>query len=350
MDLLHNFSLAHHERPLTPYDQWVDELRKICGDFKPHPVERRNKVAGTVSRMAACGMDFAHISNDLDYVHRDWADIRRDGNDHLLLVLQLDGSCGVEHGGRQDVVGVGECILVDSTRPTTFYFQGEFSNHFAVHLPRQLMYSDSKVDFEVARKLTAADPMAIMLRALVAKMMMTSYSEDASPSLRQLMLDATRQAFMTTGANLANGSALSDSASSRVQMADMLIDKNLSDSELGARWLATKLGVATRTLQQDFKSMGLTCTTVIRDKRLQYAREKIEQSREQRNRVTIAEVAYSSGFNDISYFNRSFKELFGYAPGELLRISNPALPKNPSCAPVQDKTRSSPRQVLYQWP
>ena len=34
---------------------------------------------------------------------------------------------------------------------------------------------------------------------------------------------------------------------------------------------------------------------------------------------TIAEVAYSAGFNDISYFNRSFKELFDCAPTDLLR-------------------------------
>jgi AraC-like DNA-binding protein len=63
----------------------------------------------------------------------------------------------------------------------------------------------------------------------------------------------------------------------------------------------------------------MTCTTVIRDKRLRLVREKIAQIKDQRSPRTIAEVAYSAGFNDISYFNRSFKDLFDCAPTDLLR-------------------------------
>lgn len=230
----------------------------------------------------------------------------------------------MEHFGRQNILGVGECILVDSTRPTTFFFRGHFSNHLSLHLPRQLMYSGSKVEFDVARKLSAADPMAVMLRALIAKMMTTPESEAASPHLRQLMFDTTRQAFLSTNIQTASLNSLHDSAGRRIQMVDILIDKHLTDSDLNARWLATRLGVSIRTLQQDFQGMGMTCTTVIRDKRLRFAREKIEQLKEQRNPTTIAEVAYSAGFNDISYFNRSFKELFDCAPSELLRGGEPA--------------------------
>ena len=110
-----------------------------------------------------------------------------------------------------------------------------------------------------------------------------------------------------------------DSASKRLQMVDMLIDRHLTENDLSARWLATRLGISIRTLQQDFQGMGVTCTTVIRDKRLRLAREKIEQLKEQKSGGTIAEVAYSAGFNDISYFNRSFKELFDCSPTDLLK-------------------------------
>ncbi|MBX4922305.1 helix-turn-helix domain-containing protein [Rhizobium lentis] len=323
MDLLQNRSLVDRTWPPTPYDQWVDDLQSICGNFNPHAMERGGNVIGTASRIDVCGMEFAHVSNNLDYVHRDWDDIRRDSNDHLFLILQLEGACGVEHSGRQNILDVGECILVDSTRPTTFHFRGHFSNHLSLHLPRQLMYSQSKVDFDVARKLAACDPMAMMLRALIAKMMVTPESEAASPYLRQLMFDTTRQAFLSADIRAASLNSLHESAGRRMQMVDILIDKHLTESDLSAKWLATRLGVSIRTLQQDFQGMGMTCTTVIRDKRLRFAREKIEQLKEQRNATTIAEVAYSAGFNDISYFNRSFKELFDCAPSELLRSGEP---------------------------
>lgn len=324
MDLLQNRNLVDRSWSITPYDQWVDDLQGICGYFNPHTMARGDSVTGTASRIDVCGMEFAHVSNDLDYVHRDWDDIRRDANEHLFLILQLEGVCGVEHFGQQNILDVGECILVDSTRPTTFYFRGQFSNHLSLHLPRQLMYSDSRMDFDVARKLPATNPMAVMLGALIAKMMTTPDSEAASPFLRQLMFDTTRQAFLSIGTHTASLNSLHDSASKRMQMVDILIDKHLTDTDLNAKWLATRLGVSIRTLQQDFQGMGMTCTTVIRDKRLRFAREKIEQLKEQRNPTTIAEVAYSAGFNDISYFNRSFKELFDCAPSELLRSADPA--------------------------
>jgi AraC-like DNA-binding protein len=130
------------------------------------------------------------------------------------------------------------------------------------------------------------------------------------------MFNATRQAFVSNGDAMC---ALNDSASRRLQMVDILIDRHLTESDLSAKWLATRIGVSIRTLQQDFQGMGMTCTTVIRDKRLRLVREKIEQIKDQRSTRTIAEVAYSAGFNDISYFNRSFKDLFDCAPTDLLR-------------------------------
>jgi AraC-like DNA-binding protein len=316
LELLNNHALTQNAWAPVSYDQWTNDLQSICGNFNPKAMESSKAVMGAARRIDVCGMEFAHVSNDLDRVHRDWDDVRRDANEHLFLILQLEGSCGVEHVGQQAILDVGDCILVDSTRPTTFYFGGQFSNHLSLHLPRQMMYSESHVDFDIARKLEAYDPMAMMLRALVAKIMSTSQSDASSANLRNLMFNATRQAFVSGGGAMP---ALNDSASRRLQVVDILIDRHLTESDLSARWLATRLGVSIRTLQEDFQGMGVTCTTVIRDKRLRLVREKIEQLKDQKNGRTIAEVAYAAGFNDISYFNRSFKELFDCAPTDLLK-------------------------------
>ncbi|QKC85415.1 helix-turn-helix domain-containing protein [Mesorhizobium sp. NZP2077] len=316
MELLKNQDLMQREWTPMPYDQWTNDLRSICGSFNPKAIEHNGVVTGAARRVDVCGMEFAHVSNDLDRVHRDWDDIRKDANEHLFLIMQLEGSCGVEHVGQQAVLDVGDCILVDSTRPTTFYFGGQFSNHLSLHLPRQIMYSASDVDFDIARKLEAFDPMAMMLRALVAKIMSTAQSDATSSNLRHLMFSATRQAFVSSGDTI---SALNDSTTRRLQLVDVLIDRHLTESDLCAKWLATRIGVSIRTLQEDFQGLGMTCTTVIRDKRLRFVREKIEQTKDQKGAKTIAEVAYSAGFNDISYFNRSFKELFDCVPTDLLR-------------------------------
>ncbi|KFL28294.1 AraC family transcriptional regulator [Devosia sp. 17-2-E-8] len=316
MELLQSQDLVQRIWSVVPYEQWADDLHTICGNFNPVTVGKGDGVIGAARGIDVGGMSFAHVSNNLDRVHRSMDDIRRDAKEHLFLIVQVEGSCGVEHYGRQSILDVGDCILVDSTKPTTFHFGGLFSNHLSMHLPRQIMYSEAKVGFDVARKLDGHDPMAVMLRALIAKIMTSG--EDGSPHLRELMFNATRQAFVTGGAETALA-PVSDSASKRLEIVDILIDRHLTDAELGAKWLATQIGVSIRTLQEDFQGLGVTCTTVIRDRRLRLARERIEQIREAGSKETIAEVAYSTGFNDISYFNRSFKELFACAPRDLLK-------------------------------
>ena len=37
------------------------------------------------------------------------------------------------------------------------------------------------------------------------------------------------------------------------------------------------------------------------------------------SRMTISQIAYESGFNHLSHFNRQFRELVGMAPGEYRR-------------------------------
>ena len=58
------------------------------------------------------------------------------------------------------------------------------------------MYSESRVSFDIARKLPAADPMAVMLRALIAKIMSVRDEQTSSTHLRELIFNATQQAFV----------------------------------------------------------------------------------------------------------------------------------------------------------
>jgi AraC-like DNA-binding protein len=317
LDLLQSSQLIARDWQAIEFDQWADELHSICGNFLPVGGDQADLVTGAARGIDVGGMKFAHVSNNLERVQRTMEDIRKDQQEHLFLIVQIEGQCGIEQLGREHQLDVGDCILVDSTKPSTFHFGGHFSNHLSMHLPRQTMYSDARIAFNVAHKLECFDPMAIMLRALIAKVMSSQQPDANSPQLRELVFSATRQAFVTQ--DVEGLTATNDTTFKRLEMVNLLIDRHLTDSQLGAKWLAMRLGVSIRTLQEDFQGLGVTCTTVIRDRRLRLARERIEQIKDQGAGKTIAEVAYSTGFNDISYFNRSFKELFDCSPRELLR-------------------------------
>ena len=300
-----------------PLEAWRDKLQSVCGRFTPFGREERGFVNGGVVLRDAAGMEIVQVATDVEVVRREERDIRLDYGEHFFLLVQLQGMCGVEQRGQQSIISPGDCILVDSSLPSNFFFNGHFSNHLSVHLPRQLLLSERPNDFEVSRRLGAEDPMSTMLRALVAKMLQTPSSHKRSSELRQLLLQATRQAFAADAPDAPL--CPKERASGRLEFARALVDRHLTAEWLTPQWLANRLGVSMRTLQEDFSTVGTTVTSFIRDRRLHLARDRLVEKQRGLDGGTIAEIAYSSGFNDISYFNRCFKRAFDCSPTDVVR-------------------------------
>lgn len=301
--------------PVTPVDDWTDQLRSICGSFNPRRAECK-VVTGSATIMDAGGLELAQVANDLDIIHRDLIDIKRDHGENLFLLLQLEGTCGIEQRGRQSIVAPGDCILVDSSAPSIFHFGGHFSNHLSVHLPRQLIVAGKAAHVEISRRLEAEDPMSAMLRALVVKLIRTDAHDKRAQNLRELLFSATRQAFAME--EDPDHSFPADSAGARLEIVQILIDRHLTDEHLTPQWLADKVGISLRTLQDDFSALGTTATSLIRLRRLHLVHEQLIQMKNVASAPTIAEVAYSAGFNDISYFNRCFRKAFDCSPKDIL--------------------------------
>lgn len=303
----------------APFDEWKDKLQSVCGRFNPFEWEERHAVNGGVVLRDAAGMEIVQVATDVEVVRREQSDIRLDYGEYFFLLVQLQGICGVEQRGQQSIISPGDCILVDSSLPSNFYFNGQFSNHLSVHLPRQLLLAEKPSDIDISRRLGAEDPMSTMLRALVAKMLQMPASHKRGGELRQLLLQATRQAFATDVPDtpLCPG----ERTSGRLELARALVDRHLTDERLTPQWLANRLGVSMRTLQEDFNAVGTTVTSFIRDRRLHLAKERLveKQRRGPDEGTTIAEIAFSSGFNDISYFNRCFKKAFDCSPKDVAR-------------------------------
>ena len=101
-------------------EEWSDRLQSVCGRFTPLGWEQRDLVNGGVSLSNAAGMEVVQVATDVDAVRRTERDIRLDYGEHFFLLVQLEGSCGVEQRGRQNMISAGDCILVDSSLPSNF--------------------------------------------------------------------------------------------------------------------------------------------------------------------------------------------------------------------------------------
>lgn len=89
--------------------------------------------------------------------------------------------------------------------------------------------------------------------------------------------------------------------------------------EVSLRDVAARHRLSPRYVGMLFESEGTSMTEFVREERLKRARSILLNPHLGGQR--IAEIAYEVGFNDVSYFNRSFRRRFGHSPGELRELA-----------------------------
>lgn len=92
-----------------------------------------------------------------------------------------------------------------------------------------------------------------------------------------------------------------------------IILENLDDPKLNGQLLCDQLGLGRNRLQREIKTTtGLSPAEFIRSVRLNEAQKMLQNPA-----LNVSEVAYSVGFNNLSYFTRAFKAQFDVLPSEI---------------------------------
>jgi signal transduction histidine kinase/DNA-binding response OmpR family regulator/ligand-binding sensor domain-containing protein len=94
--------------------------------------------------------------------------------------------------------------------------------------------------------------------------------------------------------------------------AKQIVEANMEDVLFSVERMAVEINLSRTQLLRKLKALtGLSPNDFIRDLRLQKAAEMIRQKAD-----TITQIGYAVGFNDQSYFSKSFKKEFGETPTE----------------------------------
>ncbi len=97
-----------------------------------------------------------------------------------------------------------------------------------------------------------------------------------------------------------------------IKQATEIIKKNMEDPEFNVQSLTVEMGTSNSMLYRKFnKLLGVTPNELIKNIRIKYAAELLSQGK-----YTVSEVAYSIGFNDLSYFGKCFKKAYGVSPSD----------------------------------
>jgi signal transduction histidine kinase/CheY-like chemotaxis protein/AraC-like DNA-binding protein len=92
----------------------------------------------------------------------------------------------------------------------------------------------------------------------------------------------------------------------------LVVDNHLSNSDFLIDDFAKNMGLSRMQLHRKLKTLlGVSATEFLRNERLKSAAILLKKGG-----TNISEIAYSVGFNDISYFSKCFKEMYGVTPTE----------------------------------
>ncbi len=98
-----------------------------------------------------------------------------------------------------------------------------------------------------------------------------------------------------------------------VQKLNDILEANLENEQFGVEELVEAMGMSRSQLHRKLHAVtGKSTSQFIREFRLEKAMDML-----QNNVATASEIAYQVGFHSPTYFNTSFREFYGYPPGEV---------------------------------
>jgi AraC-like DNA-binding protein len=104
-------------------------------------------------------------------------------------------------------------------------------------------------------------------------------------------------------------------AAARLDLMRADVMAGLGRNDLCLSEVAIRSKLSPRQAQRLFEQAGTTFTEFVLEQRLLLARKLLGDPRAMARK--ISDIAHSSGFSDLSYFNRAFRKRFGATPSEL---------------------------------
>lgn len=300
-----------------PLDRFHAELSDVCGSFDVVGAGPRKEVLGCVSLETRAGIEMAHVAKDVQTVRRTADDIRKSPSENFFLIAQEEGSAFMQQHGVTRMLMPGDMMLIDSAYPSEFTFFGNFSRQLSLHLPRAEMRARFGEAAQGGQCIQRKDYHAIAISAILSKAFEHTTNETQTDYLMEALYGMIGALLYERGDDEARVGIDAEVTCARILERGMAYaDRCFADSTISSQSVAEILGVSLRQLQRAFALVGTTPTDYLLKKRMEKACQMLSLRTKQSNPVLVSSIAYQCGFNDVSYFNRQFRRLFGCAPGQ----------------------------------
>jgi AraC-like DNA-binding protein len=248
--------------------------------------------------------------------HRHTPDDVAQGIDDLSIHMNLSGLSVVAGRGREITLRDGDAVLFSYAETRTVTRPGPV-HHCIVRLSRaELSPLVPNIDDAVMRAIPHGTG-ALNLLANYAGALIDDPAV-AAPQVRQLIVAQLCDLIAVTLGATRDAAAVAEGRGMRAARLRAIkgdIEAHLTDSALTPGDIAKRQRISDSYIRKLFESEGTSFSEFVLTRRLARAYRMLTDRRWADR--TIASIAFECGFGDLSYFNRTFKRLYGAPPSDI---------------------------------
>ncbi|MEP7211169.1 MAG: AraC family transcriptional regulator [Alphaproteobacteria bacterium] len=242
-------------------------------------------------------------------------DIGTDTEDCYWLFLNMgDRPMGGTYAKREVVVAPGGAFL-DAAEPQDMIGGGDRNNWVNVGIPKPLLdASFARIRDRHGLEIDPGHEALQLMRGYLGLIDAGRFPShpDIATHMAATIVDLVGLATGAKG-DEADLAGLRGLRAARLEAVLAHIRGNYVDPALSAQSVGRSLGLSARYIQDLLATTGSGLSDRVLEMRLQHARTLLGSR--QYMAMRVAEIAFASGFGDISYFNRRFRMRFGCSPG-----------------------------------
>lgn len=250
--------------------------------------------------------------------------ISQSSRQSVLFVIPTRGHFHFNHRGREDVVRVGNALLINTNEPYATVCSDFYSNICFEVTQSKLEYEMSAVEDACGRVITLDQASTLFFSQTMNLMLAFDDHRGLEPVVARdisrsvIHLAATNLSMHATGGGDLAAGRYKSKILERIKVG---IQEKLCDPDLGPVTIAAANGVSVSYLHKLFRVSGNSVNRWILERRLDLCRERLAS----RNfaHASITEIAFASGFSNAAHFSTCFRRRFGISAKEM-RAGNTA--------------------------
>jgi len=242
---------------------------------------------------------------------------KRVERDEVALSFGREAHVVARSNGREARIETGDAYLLPCGGCASIRVPHE-ARSTSVRLPRDALAGNvTNLEDTYCRRIPRDTPALVLLKRYLA-LLEDEPAALADPSLQHSavthvydllakILGATRDA-----AAIVEGRGV---RAARMKMIRDDIARHLTEARLSVHTVAARHKVSPRCIQRLFDESGSTFTEYVMEQRLERAHRLLSDPK--LSDRTLTSIAFAAGFNDLSYFNRTFRRRYHATPSDV---------------------------------